>query len=155
MSEANATGYLPGDPRYGLQGEALANYYRTKAAQWAIYCWDKPGMEATRRALLQEQKSYVKSFGERVIGTIRRECLDWLIPLSEPHLRSILKEWVTHYNRGRPHMSLGPGVPDPPQTLTPTLHRESRHRIGAPLVVCAKSVLGGLHHEYSLAPTLA
>ena len=44
MSEANATGYLPGDPRYGLQGEALANYYRTKAAQWAIYCWDKPGM---------------------------------------------------------------------------------------------------------------
>ena len=50
---------------------------------------------------------------ERVIGTIRRECLDWLILLSEPHLRSILKEWVTHYNRGRPHMSLGPGVPDP------------------------------------------
>jgi hypothetical protein len=31
---------------------------------------------------------------ERVIGTIRRECLDWLIPVSESHLRSILKEWV-------------------------------------------------------------
>ena len=44
------TGYLPGDPRYGLSGEALANYYRTKAAQWAIYCWDKPGMaEAAAR----------------------------------------------------------------------------------------------------------
>ena len=43
---------------------------------------------------------------ERVIGTIRRECLDWVIPLSEAHLRLILKWWVSHYNRGRPHMSL-------------------------------------------------
>jgi hypothetical protein len=51
---------------------------------------------------------------ERVIGTIRGECLDWLIPLSESHLRSILTSWVEHYNRGRPHSSLGPGVPDPP-----------------------------------------
>ena len=47
---------------------------------------------------------------ERVIGTIRRECLDWLIPMSERHLRSMLKSWVEHYNRGRPHSSLGPGV---------------------------------------------
>jgi putative transposase len=35
---------------------------------------------------------------ERVIGTIRRECLDWLIPVSESHLRLILKSWVGHYN---------------------------------------------------------
>jgi hypothetical protein len=62
------TGYLPGDPRYGLSGEALRNYYRTKPAQWAIYCWDKPGTAETRRGLLQDQKSYVKNFGERVIG---------------------------------------------------------------------------------------
>src|SRR3954451_15815371 len=68
MAEAKTTGYLPGDPLYGLQGEALANYYRTKAAQWAIYCWDKPGTEGTRRALLADQKTYVKNFGERVIG---------------------------------------------------------------------------------------
>jgi putative transposase len=38
---------------------------------------------------------------ERLIRTIRRECLDWLIPLSDWHLRRILQEWVTHYNRGR------------------------------------------------------
>jgi hypothetical protein len=36
---------------------------------------------------------------ERVIGTIRRECLDWMIPVSELHLRSVLKVWVTHYSR--------------------------------------------------------
>jgi transposase InsO family protein len=36
------------------------------------------------------------------------------IPLSESHLRSILKEWVAHYNGARPHSALGPGIPDPP-----------------------------------------
>jgi transposase InsO family protein len=34
--------------------------------------------------------------------------LDWLIPLSELHLRSVLKAWMTHYNEARPHMALGP-----------------------------------------------
>jgi putative transposase len=51
-----------------------------------------------------------KAICERVIGTIWRECLDWHIPLSASHLRSILKSWTEHYNRGRPHMFLGPGV---------------------------------------------
>ena len=91
---------------------------------------------------------------ERLIGTIRRKCLDWLIPISQAHVRAILRSWADHYNRARPHMSLGPGVPDPPHTPTQPLHRESRHRIGASLAVRAKSVLGGLHHEYSLAPML-
>ena len=68
MSSEQSAGYLPGDPRHGLQGEALKDYYRNKPAQWAIYCWDKPGMEAARRTLVAEQNSYVKNFGERVIG---------------------------------------------------------------------------------------
>jgi transposase InsO family protein len=52
------------------------------------------------------------AFCERVIGTIRRECLDFMIPRSERHVRAILQEWVRHYNRGRPHASLGPGIPE-------------------------------------------
>jgi uncharacterized protein YciI len=68
MSDGEAGEYLPGDPRYGLSGEALKDYYRNKPAQWAIYCWDKREMPEKRRALLAEQKSYVRSFGERVIG---------------------------------------------------------------------------------------
>jgi transposase InsO family protein len=87
---------------------------------------------------------------ERVIGTIRGECLDWLIPLSASHLQSILNEWVTHYNRLRPHMALGPGVPDPPRATVRPSAQLSGHQIGERLVVRAKSVLGGLHHEYQL-----
>ena len=91
---------------------------------------------------------------ERVIGTIRRECLDWLIPLSECHLRTILKSWVGHYNHGRPHMALGPGVLDPPSAVAQLATQLSRHRIGEHLVEHVRSVLGGLHHEYSRVPAL-
>jgi len=91
------------------------------------------------------------SICERMIGTIRRECLDWMIPVSEAHLRAMLREWVRHYNRGRPHKSLGPGVPDPPAASIVS-KLESRHRMAAGVVVLTNSVLGGLHHEYSLAP---
>ncbi len=57
------------------------------------------------------------AFCERLIGTIRRECLDFLIPLGERHIKRVLREWVGHYNRGRPHSSLGPGIPEPPQAM--------------------------------------
>jgi transposase InsO family protein len=87
---------------------------------------------------------------ERVIGTIRRECLDWLIPLSEAHLRQTMKSWGAHYNRGRPHSALGPGVPDPPAKLSVPLPK-SRHRLDDFRSVHAKPILGGLRHEYSLA----
>jgi putative transposase len=92
---------------------------------------------------------------ERVIGTIRRECLDWVIPLSETHLRSSLMEWVAYYNRGRLHSKLGPGVPDPPRELGLVPKSESRHRWATGALVLARSVLGGLHHDYVLATTSA
>jgi transposase InsO family protein len=56
---------------------------------------------------------------ERFGGTLRRECLDFLIPLNERHLKMTVKEWVTHYNRGRPHSSLGSGIPEPKQDSVP------------------------------------
>ena len=87
---------------------------------------------------------------ERVIGTARRECLDWLIPMSEAHLRAILKCWVTHYNGGRPHSALGPGVPDPPEKHEGVPKLKHRYGLAADALVLVKSVLGGLHHEYSL-----
>jgi len=89
------------------------------------------------------------SLCERVIGTLRRECLDFLIPLTENHLRIVTKSWGTHYNRGRPHTSLGPGIPDPPVDLPVTPHKH-RHRIPSHCKIVARPILGGLHHEYGL-----
>jgi len=41
------------------------------------------------------------AYCERVIGTIRRKCMDWMVLFNEGHLRRVLREWVAHYNRGR------------------------------------------------------
>ena len=106
------------------------------------------GVEVLRSPIASPKAN---SICERVIGTIRRECLDWMIPLSEAHLRSILKAWVEHYNRGRPHSRLGPGVPGPPRAAAPVPSSQIRHRLAAGALVLAKSVLGGLHNEYSIA----
>ena len=85
---------------------------------------------------------------ERLVGTLRRDCLDFLIPLSEAHLKCLLREFVRHYNRGRPHSSLGPGIPEPPQATVPAPARGHKLPIG--FRVNSTPVLGGLHHEYRL-----
>jgi len=89
------------------------------------------------------------SICERVIGTLRRECLDFVILLNEQHLYGILKEWVHHYHESRPHKSLGPGIPRPSSALPVSL-QTSRHRLPMGQRVVARSILGGLHQEYEL-----
>ena len=65
------------------------------------------------------------------------------------HLRWILREWVTHYNRGRPHASLGPGIPDPLPERNELV--ANGHRLAEHIRVVSTPILGGLHHEYRLA----
>jgi putative transposase len=95
------------------------------------------------------QSPQANALCERLLGTLRRECLDFLIPLTEHHLRRILHAWVCHYNAGRPHMALGPGIPQPPPR-SPALLQAHRHRLPTHLHVVARSILGNLHHEYRL-----
>lgn len=99
------------------------------------------------------QAPQANAFCEQLVGTIRRECLDFVIPINERHLRAILQEWVTHYNRGRPHASLGPGIPD--ARLDQFVDESSDRRIPAGHQVVARPILSGLHHEYSLVPQAA
>jgi putative transposase len=95
------------------------------------------------------QAPKANAYCERLVGTIRRECLDYVIPLSEKHLRTIMREWVAHYNQGRPHASLGPGIPDSDSRPRPrpSIHG---HELPANCRIRARDVLGGLHHEYWL-----
>jgi putative transposase len=83
------------------------------------------------------------AYCERLMGTVRRECLDFIIPLHERHLRGILRSWVAHYNKGRPHSSLGPGTPEPmPRPHLPQLH--PRHRLPRDYRITVEDILGGL-----------
>ena len=77
------------------------------------------------------QNAYV----ERLIGSIRRECLDHMIVFGEAHLRRILRGYAAYYNVSRTHRSLNKDAP---------LHR-AIERLGA---VVSRPVLGGLHHQY-------
>ncbi|ETX06125.1 integrase core domain-containing protein [Candidatus Entotheonella palauensis] len=91
---------------------------------------------------------------ERVIGTLRRECLDFMIPLNQRHLYRILKEWVTHYNESRPHKSLGPGFPQSKPVLS--LSRSvPRHQSPTGQQIVSRPILSGLHYDYGLEPMAA
>jgi transposase InsO family protein len=72
---------------------------------------------------------------ERLIGSIRRECLDHIIVLGEAHLRRILKSYARYYNQRRTHLALDKDAP-----LSRAVNREGR-------ILC-RPVLGRLHHEY-------
>ena len=97
------------------------------------------------------QAPKANAYCERLIGTVRRECLDYVIPLGEKHLRKTLREWVTHYNQGRPHSALGPGIPadtkERLQLFAPNTHR---HELPTEVRITTRAILGGLHHEYGL-----
>jgi putative transposase len=79
---------------------------------------------------------------ERVIGTIRRECLDHVIVLNERHLYGLLNEFVGHYNRYRPHRTL---ELDSPEGREPRARPDPRARLKR------REVLGGLLNEYDWA----
>ena len=81
------------------------------------------------------------AIAERVIGTLRRECLDHVIAVNEQHLRRVPGQYVQHYNAMRPHRSLALASPEgrKPVQRTPSQR------------VVSKPVLGGLHHEYRWA----
>ena len=70
------------------------------------------------RILHQTQRVPVRI---RLIVTIRRECLDFMILFNERHVRTVLDPWVAHDNCGRPHASLGPGLPEPPSNRVASL----------------------------------
>ena len=88
------------------------------------------------------------AFCERLIGSARRECLDFIIPFDEEHIRQILKLWAAHYNRSRPHSSLGPTFPDP--SVQKAELQIKRHRLPTDHLIVVRPILGGLHHEYRL-----
>jgi putative transposase len=109
------------------------------------------GVEAMRARVLKTpfRSPQANSYCERVIGGIRRECLDYLILISDGHLRKTLNEWKTHYDQGRHHSSLGPGLPEAEQN-SPVRIQKHRHQLQEGYRAESKAILGGLHHEYSL-----
>jgi transposase InsO family protein len=84
------------------------------------------------------------AFAERFVRTARAECLDWLLIANRHHLEHVLRIFVDHYNRHRPHRSLNLAAPEPSTRMLP--------RLPLPTVaVECRTRLGGLIHDYNLA----
>ena len=84
------------------------------------------------------------AYAERWVGTVRVECLDWLLIVGRGHLEQVLRVYVQHYNQHRPHRALSLHAPD---TLAePIVGGQDRQG-----TVHRRDLLGGLVHEYRRA----
>ena len=92
------------------------------------------GIEEVRTA---PHSPWQNPFAERLVGSIRRECLDHVIVLSEAHLLAILRSYFAYYHRARTHLSLGKDAPDSRPVQLP--------RAGD---IVAFPEVGGLHRRY-------
>ncbi len=90
-----------------------------------------------KQVLTAPRSPWQNPYVERVIGSIRRECLDHVIVFDERHLRRILREYIDYYHRDRTHLGLGKDCPEPRDVEPP--------EIGP---ITSRAILGGLHHRY-------
>ena len=92
-----------------------------------------PGDEAVAKRFTAALEPWQNGFAERLIGSIRRECVDHVIVLGEAHLRRILTKYAAYYNELRTHRSLNKDAP---------IYRAIQH-MGC---IISAPILGGLHH---------
>ena len=90
--------------------------------------------------LIAPRAPWQNPFAERVIGSIRRECLDHVIVFNERHLRRLLRSYLAYYNATRPHQALHNNSPHSREVQPP-----------APGRIVAIPQVGGLHHRYQRA----
>jgi putative transposase len=97
-------------------------------------CVNWMGIEEIKTA---PRSPWQNPYCERLIGSIRRECLDQVVILNEQHLRRILRDYVTYYHESRTHQSLDDDCPEPRAVEPPEMG-----------TVIAFPQVGGLHHRY-------
>jgi putative transposase len=87
--------------------------------------------------LTAPQSPWQNPYAARLVGSVRRECLDHVIVLGEQHLHSILKSYFAYYHRSRTHLSLGKDAPDTREVCPSSMGE-----------VVESPEVGGLHHRY-------
>jgi len=88
--------------------------------------------------LIAPRSPWQNPYVERVIGSIRRECLDHVIVLNENHLRRVLRCYLRYYHRSRTHLALGKDAPQTRRAEPPEMGK-----------VVEFPEVGGLHHRYA------
>ena len=125
----------------GLQPRFLICDHDTKfcAAFQAVI--KSAGMEVIRTPIMAPKAN---AQCERLVGSARRECFDWLLIVGQRHLERLLEEYLEHYNRERPHRGL--------KLKTPIACSDPVVTAGS---IAVRTRLGGLVHEYNRLSPLA
>jgi transposase InsO family protein len=92
---------------------------------------------AIEQVVTAPRSPWQNAYVERIIGSIRRECLDHVIILDERHLRRVLSAYFEYHHRSRTHLSLGKDCPEPRSVQPPSAGN-----------IVAFPQVGGLHHRY-------
>jgi transposase InsO family protein len=90
-----------------------------------------------REVLTAPQSPWQNPFAERLIGSIRRECLNHVFVLGERHLRHLLTRYFAYYHQARTHLALDKDAPDPRPIQLPATGK-----------IVQRPEVGGLHHRY-------
>ena len=90
-----------------------------------------------KQVLIAPRSPWQNPYVERVIGSIRLECLDHVIVFNEGHLRRTLRSYLSYYHASRTHLALGKDAPEPREVQPPELGK-----------VVEFPEVGGLHHRY-------
>ena len=93
-----------------------------------------------REVLIAPRSPWQNPYVERLIGSIRRECLDHFIVFNERHLKKLLRAYLSYYHTARTHLALDKQYPEPRSVELPDQG-----------TVIAFPHVGGLHHEYRRA----
>jgi putative transposase len=126
------------------RGGKLRFLLRDRDAKFSRSFDDVFRSEGAEVLLTPVQAPKANAYAERWVRTVRAECLDWLLIVGRTHLEQVLRTYVEHYNRHRPHRALSLGAPDRPAGLTAIGE-------GHPGMVHRRDLLGGLLHEYRRA----
>jgi transposase InsO family protein len=113
---------------------------RDRDGIYSSYFTDRVRGMGIEEVLIAPRSPWQNPFIERLIGSIRRECLDHILVISEAHLRRVLREYFAYYHDSRPHQSLDSNAPRPREIEPPSQGR-----------IVAEPRVGGLHHRYRRA----
>jgi len=120
------------DPNFG-QGDLL----RDRDAVYGTHFRRRVAGFQVTEVLIAPRSPWQNPYVERLIGSVRRECLDHVIVLGEAHLRRVLSAYFAYYQRSRTHLSLDRDAPNPGDVQPPAMGE-----------VIELPEVGGLHHRY-------
>src|SRR5258706_199645 len=128
----NTPAYPPDERRQSVVGS-------TEDAWRASQAWHRCRPDQLGQVYgAEEGSSWQSPYSERLIGSIRRECLDHIVVSGERHLRHGLLSYMDYYNGARPHLSLNKDAP-----ISRAAEAAGR--------ILSRPILGGLHHQYARA----